>query len=144
MIGWLLDELRGCGGFIPLYPTSSSSDSLQRGNLWGGLRGGFGRGDKYNYLWVADPRQVTFLCSRERKVTKRKRARRFAPLRGVPSQRLKNRRREPNSPAANNAARARSGVSRFDFYCVLLGCIYGMVKPCAHTVCCALGCATRI
>jgi hypothetical protein len=31
-----------------------------------------------------------------------------------PSQRLKNRRREPNSPAAHNAARARSGASHFD------------------------------
>ena len=60
------------------------------------------------YLWVADPRQVSFFCAAKSKVTKEK----AAPEPPTPSCASRKNRRSPNSPGADYAPRARTGGER--------------------------------
>src|SRR3989337_4022051 len=60
------------------------------------------------YLWVADPRQVSFFCAAKSKVTKEE----AAPEPPTPSCASRKNRRSPNSPGADYAPRARTGGER--------------------------------
>jgi len=75
-------------------------------------------------LWVADPRQVTFLClSKEKspKETTPRMARHLpALLAGIGAR--------PNSPGANYAPRAQTRGSLFPIPAAMLGAPYGVWK----------------